>query len=52
MIEVEQHCQDRQHRRNGKADAPEAHEVETGVVGDDAKEAHWTSFKPEFFVWT
>ena len=31
---------DRQHRRQRKADAPEAHEIELGVVGNDAKQAH------------
>ena len=38
--EIKQDRHDRQHRRNGKADAPEAHEVEFGVVGNDAKKAH------------
>ena len=37
--EIERDRQDRQQRRNGKADAPEAHEIEFGVVGDDAKQA-------------
>jgi hypothetical protein len=45
MIEEQQDRHDRQHRRNGKTDAPKAHEVELGVVGNDAKEAHWTSFR-------
>ena len=38
--EIEHHRHDRQQRRHGEADAPEAHEVELGVVRDDAKEAH------------
>ncbi len=38
--EIEQDRQDRQQRRHRKADAPEAHEIELGVVGYDAKQAH------------
>ena len=38
--EVEQDRQDRQQRRHRKADAPEAHEIELGVVRYDAKKAH------------
>ncbi len=45
--EVQQDCRDRQHRRNGKADAPEAHEVKSRVIGNDAKEAHWIAFKKD-----
>ncbi len=33
----QQHRDDRQHSRDRKADAPEAHEVELGVVRNDAK---------------
>jgi hypothetical protein len=43
--EVQQDRRDRQRRRDGEADAPEAHEVETSVVGDDAKQAHGVSFR-------
>ena len=35
--EIQRDREDRQQRRNRKADAAEAHEVEFGVVGDDAK---------------
>ena len=38
--EVKRDRQDRHQRRHRKADAPEAHEVEFGVVGNDAKQAH------------
>jgi len=38
MKEVEEDRGDRQHRRHGKADAPEAHEVELGVVGNDPQQ--------------
>ena len=38
--EEEQDRQDRQRGRNRKADAPEAHEIELGVVRYDAKQAH------------
>ena len=38
--EVEKDRQDRQQRRHRKADAPEAHEIEFGVVRYDAKKAH------------
>src|SRR5262249_4561270 len=36
----EKHREHREHRRNRKADAPEAHEIELGIVGNDAKQAH------------
>jgi hypothetical protein len=36
MEEVQEDRRDRQHRRYGKADAPEAHEIEFGIVGNDA----------------
>ena len=44
--EEQQHRRDRQNRRHREADAPEAHEVELGVVGDDAKKRnmHVSSF--------
>ena len=43
----QQHRGNRKHRRHGKADAPEAHEVELGVVGNDSKERnmHVSSFR-------
>ncbi len=45
MKEVERDRDDRQHRRERKADPPELDEVEVGVVRDDAegKEAHGRS---------
>jgi hypothetical protein len=36
MEEVQEDRRDRQHRRYGKADAPKAHEIEFGIVGNDA----------------
>ena len=39
---VEQDRRNRQQRRDGEADAPKAHEVELGVIGNDAKQAHGT----------
>jgi hypothetical protein len=44
---VEEEQRDRDHRQQGrdrKADAPEAHEIEFGVVRDDAKEFHGNTF--------
>ena len=38
--EVQQDRRDRQHRRYREANAPKAHKVELGVVGNDAEEAH------------
>ena len=35
--EIERDRDDRQHRRDRKADPPEADEIEIGVVGDDAE---------------
>jgi hypothetical protein len=37
--EIERDRQNRHQRGNGKADAPEAHEIEFGVVGYDAEQA-------------
>jgi hypothetical protein len=36
---------DRQHCRHGKTDAPEAHEIEFRVIGNDTKEAHGDTFR-------
>ena len=36
--EVQQDRDDRQHRRDRKADAPKAHEIELGVVRDDPQQ--------------
>ncbi len=38
--EIKRYRDDRQQRRHRKTDAPKAHEVEFGVVGNDAKQAH------------
>jgi hypothetical protein len=40
MEKIEKDRQDRQQRGHRKADAPEAHEIELGVVRYDAKKAH------------
>jgi hypothetical protein len=44
MEEIKKNGRNRQYRRNRKAYAPEAHKVETRVVGNDAKKAQGISF--------
>jgi hypothetical protein len=39
----------RQHRGDGKADAPKAHEIEFCIVGNNAKEAHGKLSDEAFF---
>jgi hypothetical protein len=40
MEEIQRDRHDRQDRRNRETDAPEAHEIEFGVIRDDAEKAH------------
>jgi hypothetical protein len=44
MKEEQRDREDRQHGRHRKAHAPEAHEIELGVVGYYAEQAHGYAF--------